>query len=178
MDLKHHFELMALYNQRMNRQVYQAAEKLSADDYNKNLGAFFVSVQGTLNHILVGDLNWLRRFEKHSDSYHSLQQLVGFPVAKSLKDILYSDLSQLKSARETLDNIIISWASNDLSNSNLSGKLCYKNAKGEQNTRNFAELIHHLFNHQTHHRGQLSTLFSQLGLDVGGTDFLMDIPSD
>ncbi|MAC46924.1 MAG: hypothetical protein CMI12_08730 [Oceanospirillum sp.] len=54
--------------------------------------------------------------------------------------------------------------------------MSYSNTQGIVSQRNFAELVSHLFNHQTHHRGQVSTLLSQNGIDIGITDFLMEIP--
>ena len=50
--------------------------------------------------------------------------------------------------------------------------LSYKNMSGVDSSRNFGELILHFFNHQTHHRGQVSTLLSQHGIDIGVTDLL------
>lgn len=82
MDFKGHFQLMAQYNQRMNHQVYQAATQLSAEQLNQDQGAFFGSISGVLNHILVGDLIWLSRFAQHQVSYQSLKD---FPSCLNLK---------------------------------------------------------------------------------------------
>ena len=90
--------------------------------------------------------------------------------------MLFDEFSELRSNREELDQIILDWINHDLSINHINGTLSYRNTKGESSNRNLGELISHLFNHQTHHRGQVSTLLSQKGLDIGTTDYLLDIP--
>ena len=178
MNFKDHFQLMADYNFRLNEQVYQTSFCLSRDELDKNAGAYFGSVLGTLNHLLVGDLLWLARFLMHSngEKYVSLQKLNEYPSPKNLSELLYSDLSELYKVRKQLDGIILHWVNEELENIDFEIDLTYTNSKGVVSTRNFAELISHFFNHQTHHRGQISTLLYQYGYDIGVTDFLIDIP--
>jgi uncharacterized damage-inducible protein DinB len=182
-NLQHHFQLMACYNLRMNSQVYAAASQLSADDITCDMGAFFKSILGTLNHIMVGDLFWLNRFAllhgDDSSQFSSLQvTLQKFPKPNALSQILFEDFSELRNTRETLDLAIQTWLKEDACEHDFKLDLTYHNSKGEGATRDFGELVSHFFNHQTHHRGQVSTLLSQKGIDVGGTDFLVDIPSN
>lgn len=174
---KHHFTLMAAYNRRMNRQVFAASGLLSEDQLRQDCGAFFGSVFATLNHIMVGDLVWLRRFRNHPSRFNSLTATDEFPAFVSLDKIAYDDFSDLKSAREKLDGIIIKWIEAELNEPDFSHLLEYADTRGTAYRRNFAELLAHFFNHQTHHRGQVSTLLSQFGYDIGVTDFLADIPS-
>lgn len=162
----------------MNGQLYQAIEPLSIETINQDRGLFFQSILGTLNHLLVGDLIWLRRFGHFSDRYVSLASLVTWPVPTSLNDIIYRDFSELKQARESLDRLVINWLTNEVLSEDFSYQLVYANTAGVVSERNFGALISHLFNHQTHHRGQLSTVLNQLGVDVGVTDFLLEIPDD
>ncbi len=171
-----HFQYMANYNQRLNTQVYEAAEQLSSEELAADMGAFFKSILGTLNHILVGDLFWLNRFAA-IESFTSLQALKDFPKPNKLDQILFEDFQQLKQSRIKLDSLISEWLHTNATETDFQQNLTYKNSKGEASTRNFGELLHHLFNHQTHHRGQVSTLLSQKGIDVGVTDFLIDIPT-
>ena len=173
-----HYLLFAEYNQRMNGQLYQAIEPLSTETINQDRGLFFQSILGTLNHLLVGDLIWLRRFSYFSERYVSLASLVSWPVPTSLSDIRYRDFSELKQARESLDRLIVEWLTNEVYSEDFIHKLVYANTAGVVSERNFGALISHLFNHQTHHRGQLTTVLSQLGIDVGVTDFLLEIPDD
>ena len=165
---------MAKYNLRLNTQVYEAAGQLSDDEFTADVGAFFKSVLGTLNHILVGDLLWLNRFATIK-SFSSLQALKHFPKPTSLDQVLFEDFKQLKRIRVELDTLIHEWLHTNACDTDFQQNLTYKNSKGEVATKDFAELLHHFFNHQTHHRGQVSTLLNQKGIDVGVTDFVVDV---
>ena len=171
-----HFQLMAKYNARMNTQVYEAAITLPENVLNEDKGAFFKSINGTLNHILVGDLLWFSRFIVHSQCYKSLVKISAVAQPKSLNETLFSDIAQLYEVRKNVDALIVRWALNELEESDLNKGLAYTNAKGVSGCKPFRELLSHVFNHQTHHRGQVSTLLSQSGVDIGVTDFIMDIP--
>jgi len=172
---------MAQYNLIMNTQVYNAASELSAEELCQDMGAFFESILGTLNHILVGDLFWLNRFAllhgADSNQFASLKALKNFPKPNALNQILFEDFSELKETRKKLDLVIQEWLTKDACHEDFKQDLTYHNSKGEGATRDFGELVAHLFNHQTHHRGQVSTLLSQKNIDFGGTDFLVDIPN-
>ena len=176
MDFCEHCQLMASYNLRMNRQLYDAASSLPKHVLDKNLGAFFRSIIGTFNHLVVADIIWLTRFAEHRQRYESLQKVSRYPQPAALNDILYDDFLELRKIREELDGLLIYWLTNEVEEPDFSQTLSYSNTKGIRSTRNFGELLSHFFNHQTHHRGQLTTLFAQLDIDVGITDFLIDIP--
>jgi len=176
MALKTNFELMADYNQWMNNNIYSAAARLSPSDLTEDRGAFFGSVMGTLNHILVGDTIWLKRFSSHPSGLESLGCLRDIQSPKSLNVILHKDFTELEKSRKWLDDVILEFAA-ELSDAVLATKLSYKNTKGDSFEKSFAALIQHFFNHQTHHRGQISTLLNQSGVDVGVTDLLVRIPN-
>ncbi|WP_236588719.1 DinB family protein [Amphritea japonica] len=167
---------MADYNQRMNDQVYTASSKLDSDQLGADSGAFFSSILGTLNHILVGDLLWLSRFSLHSARYHSLKGLSALPRPKHLNEILYPELVLLVKARNFVDGTINQWLNEEIREDDFARGLVYANSQGVVSERNFGELLSHFFNHQTHHRGQVSTLLYQHDIDIGCTDFLIDIP--
>ena len=112
---------------------------------------------GTLNHILVGDIIWLKRFATHHGSSDVLK-----PVALIPKP-------------EKLDRLIIDWVEN-LSEADLGDLLAYSDTKGDPYQKPFGSLISHLFLHQIHYRGQVSALLSQLGVDFGDTDIIEIIP--
>lgn len=176
MESYSHFQLMADYNLRMNEQFFEAAKKLPEDDLRAEKGAFFGSILGTLNHILVGDLIWLSRFSIHSIRYQSLRQLQNLPQPQSLNQIIYQSLDLLAPVRKHVDGSIKIWLYNEAVESDFDKTLVYRNTKGIESERKFGELVSHLFNHQTHHRGQVSTLLFQAGIDVGVTDYLLNIP--
>jgi len=176
MNLQSHFILMSKYNLRMNNQVYNFIRELNDVELNRDRGAYFQSIMGTLNHILVGDLIWLTRFSTHSERYVSLLALSMFPKPSGLNSIVFSSLSSLIEAREKIDLLLCNWLENETNENDFNELLSYSNSKGVESERDFGELLSHLFNHQTHHRGQLSTLLHQIKIDVGVTDFLYEIP--
>jgi uncharacterized damage-inducible protein DinB len=164
-----------MYNQAMNAAVYDAAETLPDEKRKEDRGAFFKSIHATLNHILWADKNWLRRFVMTNHGYGKLspdiyRNIEGFTRTHSF--LIHEDFPALKAERAWLDTRIIEWVSEGLTEERLGQFLQYENARGEANSRPFADVIMHMFNHQTHHRGQVTTLLTQLGIDVGITDLI------
>ncbi len=177
MSFKEHFELLAAYNQWMNSKVYEAAGHLGAKKLAEDRRAFFGSILGTLNHILVADTIWLKRFATHPSCLTSLSEVAYLPNPSSLDQILFADFAALSERRIWLDRQIISWVS-ELSDADLDLVLSYHNTRGVAANKRFSSLVLHFFNHQTHHRGQVSTLLSQAGEDIGVTDLLAQIPEE
>ncbi|MCG8428152.1 MAG: DinB family protein [Chromatiales bacterium] len=176
MNMLDQFRLFSRYNQLMNQRIHSVAAKLSEEEISKNRGAFFGSLLGTLNHTLVGDTIWLRRFSTHPSSREALAPIHDWPQPASLDQILYPQLDSLTEAQTAIDEMIIAWT-DALPEQALSDTLSYKNMKGISYRKNYASLISHLFFHQTHHRGQATTLLSQAGVDFGDTD-MVEIISD
>jgi len=153
-----HFELMAQYNRWMNRNLYAVCAGIPDAERRKDLGAFFRSVHGTLNHILYADKAWMGRFIKEPFS------------VKLMGQDLYGDFAELKEERENTDQAIIEWAAR-LEPAWLDEPLQYRsNVDGNTRVLPAWILVTHMFNHQTHHRGQATTLMKQLGHDPGVTD--------
>ncbi len=175
MQLKDHVLLMAQYNQRMNANMYAACESLSGAQLAEDKGAFFGSILGTLNHLLVGDIVWFKRFSLALPSYAELSALDAIPFPDALNAVLFSDFAELKAQREKLDDLVLSFA-RAVTEEDLQGTVSYKNFKGVPASRVLFSLLMHAFNHQTHHRGQITTLLSQHGVDVGVTDLVTMIP--
>lgn len=166
--------LLASYNASMNERLYAAAATLPKEVLNADRGAFFGSVMGTLNHIVAGDTIWLRRFMGHPSDLRSLRAMAGIPAPGGLAHIYSDELGVLLAHRRRLDTIIGELAG-EVSDADLAQPLVYRNARGGFR-KQFGSLLLHLFNHQTHHRGQATTLLSQAGVDVGVTDLLEWIP--
>ncbi|WP_392343704.1 DinB family protein [Pseudoalteromonas prydzensis] len=177
MSLKDHFELLSIYNQWMNSKIYKSASLLSAPDLAKDRGAFFGSILGTLNHILVGDTIWLKRFATHPSCVNSLQEVANLPNPTSLSQIVFDDIGSLSEHRAWLDRQIINWIA-ELTEGDLDFVLSYHNTKRIPANKRYSSLVLHFFNHQTHHRGQVSALLSQASADVGVTDLLALIPEE
>ena len=151
-------QTMAAYNGWMNRNVYEAAAKLTDDERKADRGAFFGSIHSTLNHILWGDRLWLGRF--NGKSY----------ATGTIGVDLYSNFAQLLDARRVMDDDIGAWAA-QVDDARLAGPLTWFSgvAKREM-TRPRWLCVMQMFNHQTHHRGQVTTLLKQAGIDPGATD--------
>lgn len=175
MSLIANLQLMSRYNQIMNHKIYRVVEQLDDEEIKRDRGAFFGSILGSLNHIYVADVIWIRRFANHSQQYLSLNRLPELASYTELNQTVADNLETMTKIRQKLDIIIINWCQ-EIEQGDLETNLQYKNTKGNAYCKNFGQLIHHFFNHQTHHRGQISTLISQQGLDLGVTDLLAIIP--
>lgn len=166
-----HIALMAHYNQWMNRKLYDAANTLSDAQLSMDRQAFFGSILGTLNHVALGDTVWLKRFAQHPAGYTALAPLEAIAAPLDLRQLAFSDIRELSTRRAWLDQLIIDWA-HTVREPDLDQRLHYSNMRGVTADKPFFSLLVHFFNHQTHHRGQATTLLSQVGLDVGTTDLL------
>jgi uncharacterized damage-inducible protein DinB len=161
--------LMARYNRWMNRRMYAAALGLPAEDAARDRGAFFGSLLETLNHVAVADCIWLHRFAQHPEAAQLRTDLADIPAPTALRQALAPSLPALWTIRAGLDAIIADWAGT-LSAAQLDGALHYRNLAGVAQSKGLAVLVLHVFNHQTHRRGQASTLLHQAGIGVGITD--------
>jgi uncharacterized damage-inducible protein DinB len=151
-------QMMARYNVWMNDRLYQLCEGLDDTERKQERGAFFGSIHGTLDHILYGDLAAMVRFTGEPAEMPVLGQW------------LHEDFTILRAARKALDQRLTSWSS-DLSDDWMAATMTYTSqADGLSRTVPRWVMVVHMFNHQTHHRGQLTTLLSQLSLDIGTTD--------
>lgn len=175
MTLKDQFELMARYNQWMNESIYEAASELGEGEVSKDQGAFFGSILATLNHILVGDIIWLKRFADHPSTYKSLEEVRVMERPAKLNTLVYSDFEELRDARYLLDRAIVELC-DEIEVYDLNHSLVYCNMQGNKFEKRFGYLLQHFFNHQTHHRGQVSTMLSQKDIDLAVTDLLAVIP--
>jgi len=160
MEPTEYARILAAYNRWMNDKIYAASAKLSDEERKRDVGAFFESIHGTLNHLLLGDRLWLGRF-------------IGVPfVVKALNQELYTDFDELRAERTKTDEDIIAWA-NSLSDAEFDGQMSYMSTVNPQlRTYPFWVAVTQLFNHQTHHRGQVTTLLMQQGIDPGVTDLI------
>jgi len=153
--------MFAAYNQWANARIYDAAAALTDEEFNRDTGAFFGSMMGTLNHILAADRIWMKRFtgEGHAPS--------------SLDAILYKALPPLHSAREAEDRRIIDWVGG-MSENALTGRFSYMTLSDMRTvSQRLSPALSHFFNHQTHHRGQAHALITACGEKTGDTDLFL-----
>lgn len=177
MPTPEHYQRLARYNAWMNQSLYGTARQLDDQALHQPRGAFFGSITGTLNHLMVADLIWLGRFARGDCARQLPEALRGFPAPARLDEPLYDHFDALRQAREQLDAHIQHWV-DTLTAGDLQQHLAYSNTRGIPARKPLHALLAHVFNHQTHHRGQVTTLLSQAGLDPGITDLLAMIPDE
>lgn len=149
--MKEHFVLMAEYNAWANTRLYRMAGELSDEQYRRDVSAYFASLHGTLNHLLATDRIWMLR-------------LTGTGAApKQLDAILYDDLAALAVARRTEDDRISGFVGG-LADEQLEATIEYRTFSGAVQQQKLREVLAHLFNHQTHHRGQAHSILTTLGV--------------
>jgi uncharacterized damage-inducible protein DinB len=157
---------MAVYNAEMNRRLYNAAARLSDAERKRDRGAFWGSIHGSLNHILWGDGMWMARFANWPKP--------ALPIKESAR--LYEDFAALRVAREAADRKIAEWTGR-LDDKWLSGELTWWSGAAEREVRApIAFLVAHMFNHQTHHRGQVHAMLTAAGEKTGDTDLFLVVP--
>jgi len=170
-----HIALLARYNEWMNNKLYEAAAALPPEELAADRKAFFGSLLATLNHIVVADTIWLKRFAAHPRFTAALAPLAALPAPAALDQLLFDSLGGLRERRALLDRHLQDWAAT-LHDDDLEAVIGYQRYNGDAHRKPLGQLLLHFFNHQTHHRGQATTLLSQAGVDVGVTDLLMLVP--
>ena len=158
------------YNRNMNQKIFRVSSELDFAQLSKNMGAFFKSIQGTLQHIMVADLIWLGRFKTIGGKETLLRELDQYPNIERLDQEIFSEFSQLSDYRKKLDQLLFQFIES-LTPEEIQSVFRFKNMAGNEYSNFLWVYLSHLFNHQTHHRGQATTLLTQLGLDIGVTDF-------
>ena len=145
-----HYQMFGHYNAWANGRLYEAAAALSTEQYRADRGAFFKSVHGTLNHLLVTDHVWMHRFTGEG------------AAPERLDAILFENFTELRAAREAEDRRIIDFVDR-LDDARIAGTIKYRRVSTpEQFEQQMAPALAHWFNHQTHHRGQVHALLTGL----------------
>jgi uncharacterized damage-inducible protein DinB len=166
------YRFLARYNRWFNQRLYAACGQLSDEERKRDRGAFFGSIHATLNHLMWGDRAWLRRFGDQGVRFSSLTpQVLQLPDGAMHGAILYEEWDALRTARDALDAAIEDWA-RDMPANFPARTMRYRNSKGVAREHPAWQAITHFFNHQTHHRGQVTTLLAQAGVDPGTTDLI------
>jgi len=151
------FSTLANFNPWVNAHIYDAVATLADEEYRRDEGLFFGSIHRTLNHILVVDRLWFCRVQGVK------------PDVKSLDQILFNDFDQLRAGRQAEDQQIIDIVSGfDLDA--LSEEVSFITTDGRQGQLPRAHMLMAVFNHQTHHRGQVTALLSKFGADYDDID--------
>ncbi len=159
--MEQHFRMFAAYNRWANERLYAAAAALDDEDYRRDMGAFFKSLHGTFNHLMVADRVWLYRFTGEGEA------------PKALDAILFENRDELQAARVKEDARLINWV-NGLSGDDIAGRFTYTTITDMRTfSQRIAPALAHLFNHQTHHRGQAHTILTALGTSAPALDLML-----
>ncbi len=159
--------MMAAYNAEMNHRLYAAASRLPPEERRRDRGAFWGSIEGTLSHLVWGDRTWMARFA----GWPKPAQTMGESVA------LAADFAALHAARVETDAAIEAWAA-ALDAAWLAGELrWFSGAAQREVTAARSMLVTHMFNHQTHHRGQVHAMLTAAGERTGDTDLFLVLPT-
>ena len=152
--------MMARYNQWQNDSLIQAANSLSDDERTADKGSFFGSIQNTFSHILWGDQLWISRFADTPAPDCGIQQSVDH----------FADWDAFCVERTRFDAVILKWAKN-VEADWFSGDLSwFSGAMNRDITKPKKMLTIQLFNHQTHHRGQIHAMLTAAGAHPDDTD--------
>jgi uncharacterized damage-inducible protein DinB len=163
---------LARYNAWINERLYDAAERLPDADRQRDRGAFFGSLHGTLGHVLWADRLWLARFAAQGVAFPALAaDLLAMPEGATHGTVLHEDWQDLRIARRALDAAMVRWT-DEMPADFVLRTVRYANTKGVLREQPAWQALTHFFNHQTHHRGQATTLLVQAGIDPGVTDLV------
>lgn len=158
--MEEHFRRLAAYNAWANARLYDAATALTDFERKRDVKGYFASLHGTLNHLMVADRIWLKRLTGTGDA----------PAA--LGAILFEAFTELREAREAEDERLSTYVAG-LDPAAYQKTLAYQDTRGEGKALPVKLVLTHLFNHQTHHRGQATQMLRQLGVaEPPALDFL------
>ena len=159
--MKAHFAMMARYNAWANNRLYLMAGQLSDEQYRRDVGAFFRSLHGTLNHLLTADQIWMHRLSGRGEHPATLDAIV------------FDDFTSLTAARREEDERINNFV-HGIGEKQLDDVQKYQTMNGTPMQQPLREILAHMFNHQTHHRGQAHAILTILGIsDPAPMDLLL-----
>jgi len=176
LDRYNHICLRATYNEWMNAKIYNAIMYEFADDIIEGQNDLIDDAIRLLNHLIVVDTLWLKRFAIHPANYTALESVLSLPTPDNLEQIISSDIQELAEFRQYLDKIICEWA-HAIARIDLDHQLCYKNTQGIITNHKFFSLIMYFFNYQTFIREKILALLLQAEIDVGATELIVPMPS-
>lgn len=159
------FQAFARYNGSVNRSILEIVEPLKKEQVMMETKAYYPSIFETLLHNFMADLSYLKRYRDALKENKCLNNsnLISLED-KGLRKEFESDYTKFFQYRKQMDDVIIQFV-NELDESKLGSVMRYKNYKGEDVEKEIWKTLLHWFNHQTHHRGQVSVLLDMVGVD-------------
>jgi uncharacterized damage-inducible protein DinB len=175
---RRHFSYLARYNRAANEALIGHLAALGKGETAAPRGSYFGSIQGILDHLIMCDINWLRRFRELYPKDESLNRPRLSPAGHAWIKVSFSDFEEYRRERAAVDAIFIDWiASADTAR--LGEVLAYSDSAGAPRRFYCRDALDHVFNHQTHHRGQLSQILDELGVQHDYSNLIdsAEIPS-
>lgn len=168
---RHHFSILARYNAAANRALFGHVAALGEEAYSAPRGSFFGSIGGILTHLISADINWLRRFRELFPAEPSLGHSRLEPAGHVWTKYAFDGFDGLASQRSVVDGIFESFVAG-ADTARFGEILAYSDSGGNPRRYVFREALDHVFNHQTHHRGQVSQILDELGVEHDFSDIL------
>ena len=163
--MKNIFQGFARYNRSVNQSLLELLQPLRKEQIMMETKAYYPSIFETLLHILISDLIWLKRYKGIFESNEALgRSKLLILEEKGLREEFKSDYTKLFQYRKQVDDLITQFV-NELNEYQMNSAIRYKNYKGEEVEKELWKPLLHWFNHQTHHRGQISALLDMVGVD-------------
>ena len=155
-------ELLARYNANANKLMNEIISKISEEQWNKVFGGYYNSIKELCNHIYGSDFGWLKRFGQLREFNYIKKSI--FSRTISFRMITLDNITQYIGKREELDIIICDFI-NEINDNDLSAVLKYTDSRKLAFEKNYGNLVMHMFNHQTHHRGMISLYLEELNIE-------------
>jgi len=162
--MKKLIQLYAEYNALTNADVVKILEGLPPEKMTEKTGVYYDSILGVLNHLLITDVIWIRFFAEQFPEAESVKPLTPVFELKDWKEIIWKSFDELKKVRLAFDQVIIK-AFELIPEDQYERELTRKNFKGGENKVIAWNSFLHLFNHETHHRGQIAMILDQMGIE-------------
>ena len=162
--MKDQIYLMARYNRAVNGKLYEILGNLDADALTRNAGSYFGGILGILNHVLVSDLGWLQAFRGGSLDLPALDSPLLDIMHPGWGKSLHDDFGILRAERERFDDLFVSFGDDTPAEMFLE-RITITHPSGAVRSFVLGEALLHVFNHQTHHRGAVSQILDEFGIE-------------
>ncbi len=163
-EMKEIFQLLVMYNIQANHDLIGILNKTPADKVTQDVGAYYKSILGILNHVLLSNIYWIRRLAKYLPELEPILQEIPNVQPQTPRDIVWDTLEKLKPVLSAVDAQIERLVSM-LPDQRLTEEVKYTSTKGGERSIVVWHILIHLFNHHTHNRGQIAVLLDQMGID-------------
>lgn len=160
--MKELFKLLAEYNLQTNHAMLQILEKLPPEKLTTDVGSYYKSILGILNHMLGANINWIRRISGLIPELEKIRS--GLPEVSYGSSLIWVTLDDLKKVLTEMD-IRLKKMVELIPEAKFSERLAFTTFKGEKMDKSTYHMLLQVFNHQTHNRGMIAALLDQMGIE-------------